>query len=108
MHLNGIYKVLFRRLAQIEGTEDLHCARYLPLNYEKNLSPARCRRLAQHPERLGEYLQRRHSGGRGPGREPYLRSNTGIISVGVILALSATVGFPTMHLNPIYKYDSDE
>ena len=35
-------------------------------------------------------------------------SNTRIISVGVILALSATVGFPTMHLNPIYKYDSDE
>ena len=35
-------------------------------------------------------------------------TTAGIISVGVILALSATVGFPTMHLNPIYKYDSDD
>ena len=69
----------------------------------KNLSPARCRRQAQHPERLGEHPNQGYSGGRGPGREPYLCSNTGIISYGVILALSATVGFPTMHLNRIYK-----
>ena len=58
MHLNSIYKVLFRRLAQIEGTEELHCARYLPLNYEKNLSPTRCRRQAQHPSDWESVLTR--------------------------------------------------